>query len=275
MNALAARRRHPAAIAILLMLGLVAMGFLYAAAAPTPATATTANTASVEEGKQLFQANCASCHGLNAEGRRTGATIDGEPAMAGPSLVGVGAAAVDFQVGTGRMPMRAPSAQAPREERKDRIKFNQEQIDAMSAYIDSLGGGPSVPTDEMVDASKGNPAQGNNLFRVNCAMCHNSSGAGGALTRGKYAPSLTGVTEKHIYEAMETGPQAMPVFNDANLSPEDKRDVIAFLKTIEEEPAAGGAKLGSLGPVPEGMFAWIFGLGIMIGAAIWLGAKSG
>lgn len=268
MNALAARRRHPAAIAVLLLIGLFLMGAAYSAVAPRPAEAGVVSQDDVSEGKQLFQANCASCHGLNAEGRKTGSG----DAIAGPTLAGVGAAAVDFQMSTGRMPMRAPTAQAPR---SDTIKFSEEDIAKISAYVASLAPGPAIPSEEMVDPTKGDPAKGGELFRVNCAMCHNSSGAGGALTRGKYAPSLMGVTPTHMYEAMDTGPQSMPVFNDSNLSPEDKRDIIAFLTTIEQQPAAGGSKLGSLGPVPEGLFAWIFGLGIMIGAAVWLGAKSG
>ncbi|GMA89081.1 hypothetical protein GCM10025868_43310 [Angustibacter aerolatus] len=84
-------------------------------------------------------------------------------------------------------------------------------------------------------------------------MCHNFAGAGGALTQGKYAPSLEGSSGKHIYEAMLTGPQSMPVFNDANISPEQKRDVIAYLKTVQREPSEGGAQArarsGDRGPV--------------------------
>jgi ubiquinol-cytochrome c reductase cytochrome c subunit len=73
---------------------------------------------------------------------------------------------------------------------------------------------------------------------------------------------------------MQTGPQQMPVFNDANIAPEEKRDIIAFLKTIEDAPQQGGHALGSLGPVSEGWFAWVFGLGILIATAVWLGQKS-
>ena len=267
MNALAARRRHPAAIAILLLLGLILTGAVYAVVAPKPAEAGAVTADKVSQGKQIFQANCASCHGLNAEGRATG---NGDK-IAGPALAGVGAASVDFQVGTGRMPMRAPTAQAPRD---SQVKFSQEQIDALGAYVESLAPGPAVPSEEAVDPTKGDSAKGSELFKVNCAMCHNSAGAGGALTRGKYAPSLMNVEPKHIYEAMETGPQSMPVFNDANLSPTDKRDIISYLKTVEDQPSQGGLKLGSLGPVTEGLFAWVFGLGIMIAAAVWLGSKS-
>lgn len=95
-------------------------------------------------------------------------------------------------------------------------------------------------------------------------MCHNVAGAGGALTEGKFAPPLGGVTEAHIYEAMVTGPQNMPVFNDLNISPEDKRDIISYLKYIEANPSPGGFALGSLGPVAEGLFLWIFGLGAIV-----------
>ena len=105
-------------------------------------------------------------------------------------------------------------------------------------------------------------------------MCHNFAGAGGALTRGKYAPPLNDVTGKHIYEAMVTGPQNMPVFNDANITPEDKRTSSPSSTTIDEQANPGGMALGSLGPVSEGLFAWVFGLGILIGCAVWLGSKA-
>jgi len=266
VNALAARRRHPAAIAILLMLGLLVTGFAYAAVAPQPAQAESSTAQDVTAGKQLFLANCASCHGVHAEGRRTG---NGDK-IAGPALAGVGAASVDFQMGTGRMPLRAPGVQAERGE----VQFSQEEIDQVAAYIASLAPGPAVPSEEDVDPTKGDPGAGGELFRVNCAMCHNAAGAGGALTRGKYAPSLMGVEPKHIFEAMDTGPQSMPVFNDNNIAPEDKRDIIAFLTAIDDAPQQGGHALGSLGPVTEGWFAWFFGLGLLIAAAVWLGQKS-
>jgi ubiquinol-cytochrome c reductase cytochrome c subunit len=270
VNALAARRRHPAAIAVLLMIGLLLTGAIYAAVAPEPADATSSAmpAQSVEEGKNLFRANCASCHGLNAEGRATG-TGDN---IAGPPLAGVGAAAVDFQMGTGRMPMTVPGVQAPA---GGQIKFTDEEIAAIGAYVASLAPGPEVPSEEAVDPTKGNVALGGELFRVNCAMCHNFAASGGALTRGKYAPAISAdVTPTHIYEALITGPQSMPVFNDTNLTPESKRDIIAFLDAINTQESPGGMTLGSLGPVTEGLFAWVFGLGILVAAAVWLGSKA-
>lgn len=267
MNALAARRRHPAAIALLLMIALVAMGGLYAALAPKPAAAAAVTADQVAEGKALFQANCSSCHGLNGEGLESG---DGENAY-GPTLVGAGAASVHFQMETGRMPMAAPRPQAPR---VDKVLFDDEQIESIAAYVASLGPGPARPDEEWLDwEGQGDAGRGGTLYRSNCAMCHNSSGTGGALTRGKYAPTLVDVEPIHIYEAMLTGPQSMPVFNDANLTPEDKRDVIAYVKEMHSTGNPGGMGLGSLGPSTEGLFIWIFGLGIMIGTAVWLGQK--
>lgn len=260
MTALAARRRHPLATALLVMIGLIVTGVLYAAATPGRASAAASAESDIEAGKKLFLANCATCHGANAEGRRYA-----------PSLVGVGAAAVDFQVGSGRMPMPANGPQAPK---VSQVTFTQDEIKQMAAYVASLGPGPAIPSAEDVDPAKGDIAEGGLIFRTNCAMCHNVAGKGGALTRGKYAPGLEGVTPEHIYEAMVTGPQSMPVFTDQTISPENKRDIIAYLKSVEEAPSPGGLSLGSLGPVTEGLVSWLVGLGLLIGCAVWLGAKS-
>ena len=120
-----------------------------------------------------------------------------------------------------------------------------------------------------------NIADGGAAYRTNCAMCHNSSGSGGALTRGKFAPTLMGVDEEHIYEAMLTGPQAMPVFNDQNLTPQEKENIIAFLKFIEEGGNAhGGAGIGNVGPAGDALFIWTIGIGTMIALAVWIGRKA-
>jgi len=259
VKALAARRRHPAAILLLLMLGLLATGGLYSLLAPKPALAAVSAADDVTAGKKLFLANCATCHGLNAEGTANG-----------PTLAGVGAAAVDFQVGTGRMPLAGPGVQAAP---SDKIKFTAEQIASLAAYVASLAPGPPVPDSEYTKGG-GDIAHGNELFKVNCAMCHNFAGSGGALTRGKYAPNLRNVTGTHIYEAMVTGPQSMPVFNDTNLSPTDKNDIISYLHELDKDENPGGMNLGNLGPVSEGMFIWIFGLGFAIAGAVWVGSKA-
>ena len=249
---------------VLLLLALVATGTTFSAlsasaentAQPTPA----ARSAQIEEGKQLFLKGCSSCHGLNAEGSDIA-----------PSLIGVGAASVDFQVGTGRMPMADMSVQAMRKT----PKYNAEQTAALAAYVASLATGPAIPADEQLNYERdGSVAAGGELFRTNCAMCHNFSGQGGALTQGKYAPTLMGVDAKHIYEAMITGPQSMPVFSDKVITPAEKLSIIKWLKAAEKEPANGGASLGRVGPVTEGLLAWTLGIGALIGVAVWLASKA-
>lgn len=265
MSAISARRRHPLAAAVVLFVALVVFGALYAVLAPSSrADVQAASSTQIEEGRQLYAVGCSSCHGLGGEGQ-----VRADGTVLGPSLIGVGAAAVDFQVGTGRMPMAGPGAQAPRKP----PSYTDEQVAALAAYVASFAPGPEIPDPAEVDPARGNVARGGELFRTNCAQCHNASGQGGALSYGKYAPPLQGVEPKHIYEAMVTGPQAMPVFNDTTLPPDEKRDIIAFLTSIEQEPNPGGLGLGRIGPVAEGLWGWLLGIGGLIGVAVWLGAK--
>ena len=253
------------ALLVILLLALVATGGLYAAFQPQTAQAEAYTQDDIDAGEALFLANCATCHGRSAEGLQ-----DADGGTLGPSLIGVGAASVDFQVGTGRMPMQASGPQAPRKP----TQMNEEQTRQLAAYVASLGPGPAIPDEQWLDASQGDATKGGEIFRINCAMCHNAAGAGGALTRGKYAPPVIGLEPKHVYEAMETGPQNMPVFNDTNLSPSDKRDVITYLEALEENGSPGGISLGSLGPVTEGLYVWTIVLSLLLGCAVWLGAKA-
>jgi ubiquinol-cytochrome c reductase cytochrome c subunit len=230
--------------------------FTSTASATTPTAAT---QASVTQGQKLFAANCATCHGMNAQG----------VAGVAPSLYGVGAASVSFQVGTGRMPLANQGVQA---EQKP-TQFTDAQVADLAAYVASLAPGPGIPDSKYLQ-SNGDAATGAELFRTNCAMCHNVAGAGGALTEGKFAPALSGVTAEHIYEAMVTGPQNMPVFNDKNITPQEKSDIITYLKYLDKNPSPGGFDLGNLGPVSEGLFIWIFGLGAVVGVTIWIAAKA-
>ncbi|MFD5215185.1 c-type cytochrome [Microbacterium sp. NPDC058345] len=264
-------RRSPFAAAALIGAGLLLTGGVYAGASAAMASTDTQTAAkaelTVEDGEKLFTANCATCHGADLQGTTEG-----------PSLVGVGELAVEFQVATGRMPLQMQGPQAPQKP----PQFTQDQIEAMASYVQSVAPGPSYPEDWVV-SGEANPedsadepdvSHGAELFRINCAMCHNVAAAGGALTEGKYAPALTSTSALHIYAAMVTGPQNMPVFGDMNLSTEDKRDIIAALVYQQDAVQVGGFTLGSLGPVSEGLFAWIFGIGALVALTVWITAKS-
>jgi ubiquinol-cytochrome c reductase cytochrome c subunit len=158
--------------------------------------------------------------------------------------------------------------------RKDPV-YNAEQTAALAAYVASTAPGPAIPGESLLNYERdGNTAEGGTLFRTNCAMCHNFAGQGGALTQGKYAPTLMGVDPKYIYEAMITGPQAMPVFADKTITPAEKLSIIKWIKAAENEPQLGGAALGRVGPVTEGLLVWTLGLGLLIGVAVWLATKA-
>jgi len=256
-----ARRRRPLFGYAAVLLALVAVGMLYAAVTGLGGSASAgpgSESPLITQGKNLFAVSCASCHGEYGQGTKQG-----------PSLIGAGAAAVDFQVSTGRMPLKETDAEAPR---KPPV-YTQQEISAIAAYVASLGGGPAIPTDQQDSTAGADTALGQSLFNANCAQCHNYAGAGGALTDGKYAPPLTEATNRQIYEAMLTGPEAMPVFNDTTLTPSDKRDIIAYVTQTRAEANPGGFSLGRIGPVTEGLVAWLGGISALVFAAMWITAK--
>ncbi len=261
------RLRRRLSTALLLLLGLAVAGGLAATFTPSPqvAVADESQSALLRAGKQLFETSCVTCHGAN---------LQGVPDR-GPSLIGVGEAAVYFQVSTGRMPAMSGQAQAPQKP----PHFDEAQMDALGAFVQANGGGPTVIRDEngaiAQESLRGDDvARGGDLFRLNCASCHNFTGKGGALSSGKYAPDLGTANEQQIYTAMVTGPENMPKFSDRQLSFEEKRDIIAYVREMAETPAYGGYGLGGFGPTSEGMAIWIIGIVACIGAALWIGARA-
>jgi ubiquinol-cytochrome c reductase cytochrome c subunit len=249
------RRRKIASLGVIVA-SLGTIGTLYAGFAPAASSASN-NDPAIQAGRQLFLQGCASCHGLNAEG-----------GVRAPSLIGVGGAAVDFQVGTGRMPLQQHGPQAPRKQ----PVYDDLQISQLAAYVASLGAGPAVP--ESLNYQSADVAYGGALFRTNCAQCHNFAGSGGALTYGKYAPSLSDATPKQIYEAMITGPENMPVFGDKQITPAQKLAIIKYIRDIKTQPDPGGAGLGRVGPVTETAVAWLVGIGGLVIITMWIGSKA-
>lgn len=201
---------------LVLVLALALMGGLYTAfAAPkTKAADTSSRTLAVEAGRQLYLQGCSTCHGVNLQG-----------GAGGPTLIGVGASAVVFQVESGRMPLARGAAQAQRKP----AKYDRTQIDQLAAFVQSQGGGPELPMGKLDD---GDLALGGDLFRTNCSSCHNFAGAGGALTRAKYAPALDKASARVIYSAMQSGPENMPRFSDNTLTPTEKRAITRYVRYI-------------------------------------------
>ena len=261
------RLRRRLAAGILLLVALALAGGLAAVLTPKPqvAVADESQSALLRNGKQLYETSCVSCHGANLQG----------VGDRGPSLVGVGEAAVYFQVSTGRMPAMSLNAQAP----SKAPNFDDTQIDALGAFIQANGGGPMVVRDANGEIAQeslthGDVARGGDLFRLNCASCHNFTGKGGALSSGKYAPDLGSASPQAIYTAMLTGPQNMPKFSDRQLSPEEKVDIVSYVRHAAEARSPGGYGLGGFGPTSEAMAMWIIGIVAVIGVAMWIGARA-
>jgi ubiquinol-cytochrome c reductase cytochrome c subunit len=236
------RRPTVAGFGACLAIGLVVFVVSYAQAQGDEALVTT--------GRELFQTGCSSCHGPSGQGTEQG-----------PDLTDVGAAAADFQLRTGRMPLAVPGEQAVRKPKA----YGNDEIEALVAFVASLGNGPAVP---VVDVDNADEVNGGELFRANCAACHNAAGTGGALSYGHSAPPLLDATPVEVVEAMRTGPGQMPVFGEDTFTDAQAADIAAYVDRVLQHPDdRGGLPLGATGPVPEGFVAWIVGF-VIIGTAL-------
>lgn len=211
-------------------------------------------TAQVAAGKTLFETSCITCHGVGGVGTAQG-----------PTLIGVGAASADFYLSTGRMPLPAPDIRA----RRKRPAFDRAQIDQLVAYVASLDpNGQSIPS---LDTAAADVSKGGELFRRNCASCHGFAGGGGALSEGNQAPPLSHATPLQIKEALRIGPGTMPVFSTTSLPDQDADSIVRYVRYLGKADNRGGAPLDYGGPIPEGLVAWLGGLGLLIAVSVWIG----
>jgi ubiquinol-cytochrome c reductase cytochrome c subunit len=252
--------RHKLTSIAMLIGALSIVGGTYALIAPSSGADDSAiSPADIAKGRQIYETSCITCHGANLQGVKD----------RGVSLIGVGQAATYFQVSTGRMPA---TSQGPNNNRKI-ARFNDADTRLLAAYVQSIGGGPQIPTGNLrTDPSK--LAEGGELFRVNCASCHGATFAGAPLSAGKIAPGLHQATDPQIYAAMLSGPENMPVFSDNQITPEQKKAIIDYIQTLKASTDPGGVSLARVGPVTEGLLVWTAGLGLLIGAILWIGARS-
>ena len=259
------RGRRRLGASVRLVGALLLAGFAYTAFAPGLAAQEEPLSPTAAEGKQLFENNCITCHGRNAQGVED----------RGPSLIGVGSASVEFQVGTGRMPLARQEAQAQPKPPLWEGEELERNVAALSAYIQELGGGPQVPDNLASVLDGGDQSAGGELYRINCSSCHAYSGGGGALSGGAAAPSLLDASDRQIYAAMLSGPQNMPVFGDNQLTPQEKADIIAFIQTLQDDGDPGGVfNLGRYGPATEGAAIFLVGIVALVFATLWIAGKS-
>ncbi len=211
--------------------------------------------AAAQTGRQLFLEGCASCHGMDAHGVRG----------RGPDLHGAGAAAADFYLRTGRMPLAEPRDQPLR----SKPLYKGAELDALVRYVGSLGG-PPVPAPPQPQA--GSLAEGFRLFTDHCAGCHQVVAEGGVVT-GAVAPSLRDATPVQIAEAVRVGPYVMPSFPESQISAAQLDSIVAYLQLARHPVDRGGWGLRHLGPVPEGLVAWLLAGSVLLLVARAIGER--
>lgn len=245
---------------VLVILALViSIGFQMAQARPAvPPVGQVVDPAElIEAGREVYVVACVSCHGVDYGG------VDDR----GPSIRRSGTAAVDFYVSSGRMPMDDAMGQSIRKD----PALSQFEQDAVVAYLATVIDGPEIPD---IDVAAGDLALGQQLYTLNCAGCHNSAGSGGALGNAIYAPPLYPATALQVAEAIRAGPGAMPAFNQSQITDEQLNSIVRYVEFLDNPRDRGGLPLGRVGPVPEGMVAWIAGMGLIVLALRWIGTRT-
>jgi ubiquinol-cytochrome c reductase cytochrome c subunit len=221
----------------------------------------------LELGEQLYAGNCATCHGPEGRGVAMASPLRGAGGgvRLGPSLQGVGALAADFYLRTGYMPLGDPFD----EPRRRRVEFRARELDALIAYVASLGEGPGVPQPA---PEEGSLSEGLALFTEHCAGCHQVAAEGGYVTN-TVAPSLKDATATQIAEAVRIGPNVMPTFSETAISDAQLDSIIAYVEYSRNPDDRGGWGIGHIGPVPEGMVAWLVAGIALLAACVVIGER--
>jgi ubiquinol-cytochrome c reductase cytochrome c subunit len=251
---------------------LCALVLSLALAAPSAAAA--APGRDVQRGLHLYGRYCAACHGPAGTGRLPSpdARVGAGPARdqivqigAGPSLRGAGARAAHLYLTTGYMPLRRSGLQP----RRSRLLLGPGQIDALIAYVASLGKGPGVP---VVHPERGSLATGQRLFTRDCAGCHQVVAQGGFVT-GASPPGLGEATPVQIAEAVRIGPYVMPRFSRRQISDAELDSIVRYVRWTRSPDDRGGWSLGNVGPVPEGLVTWFLGASVLVGVCMLIGTR--
>ena len=245
--------------------GLAAAGRAALASPPTGPPIVGAPGSGVELGQELFAANCAVCHGTDGQGIRSPTLSASGIRGQGPPLRDAGALAADFYLRTGYMPLGSPHDQPVR----SRVRFDERELRALTAYVASLGRGPAIPHP---DPAAGRVSDGFELFSEHCAGCHQIVGEGGVVTGAK-APPLNRATATQIAEAVRIGPYVMPKFSTRDISDAQLNSIIAYLRYARNPGDEGGWGISHLGPFPEGMVTWLIAIVVLVLTCMVIGSR--
>ena len=60
-----------------------------------------------------------------------------------------------------------------------------------------------------------------------------------------------------IAEAVRVGPYLMPKFSERQIDQHTLDSIVAYVKSTRSLPDKGGWGIGNIGPIPEGLVAWL------------------
>jgi ubiquinol-cytochrome c reductase cytochrome c subunit len=206
-------------------------------------------------GKLDYETRCASCHGEDLRG-----------GVNAPSLRGAGAAYVDFELQTGRMPAAVPWIEVGHRG----PQLTQATIARIEAYITSVApGGTPIPEIE----TGGNLHRGRELYDQNCQSCHGIDGDGASIGGSLWAPTLHDASVTQVAEAIRVGPEEMPRFSDRQLNQRDINDVASYVISLDVQAVTPRIPFSSSGPVPEGLLGWLAVGTLVAGASLFSRAR--
>lgn len=184
--------------------------------AETPEDPRRLHLISQDYGKELYAANCASCHG--PDGR---APSPGVPTLNLPSVLSM----VDDDYYFDIISHGRRGTQMPPWEKS----LTRTQMLSVIRYLRSWNG--KVVDREAVLAQNGDPKHGEALYRGRCAACHGRRGEGG-IGNTLNSPSFLAIASPQFFRDMIIGGRkhtAMPASYD--LSTAEVSDLVAYLRT--------------------------------------------
>ena len=221
-----------------------------------------------QAGEDIYQRDCAVCHGPAGVGTENGPPLDQE-----------GTASIDFVLRTGRMPIPDPDAEVARDVARRingaPVDYDEQEIADLVAHTAEWTTGPEVPPVNTVDRGQEALAHGGELWRRNCAACHQLAGQGGVLLQDVEIPSVTSSSPQVIADAIRAGPRSMPAFDEATVSEDDAADLTLYITRELQRPTdPGGWPAGHFGPFAEGAVVWLVGIPAVLLAAGWIGRRT-
>jgi ubiquinol-cytochrome c reductase cytochrome c subunit len=268
------------ALLLAMAVGVFALLFIAQAPAHSAESVVSTNPNDIAAGQVLYEEHCQACHGYQGKG----GVVKGAPA-----LVNVGAAAADFYLTTGRMPLNAPNDEAIRHH----PAFNPAQIRELDAYVNALPqitgqgkAGPTIPTPEPLCANQDQTTipdlgttdpgcvtltEGSQLYAINCAQCHQAAGSGGMLSKGNVIPSLANANVVQAMEAPLIGPKPMPIFTQLTYA--QLSAIAQYVQYLHKPADPGGFGISHFGPVAEGFVGILGGFVLLWFAARMIGNR--